>query len=129
MSAKNVDRHNRFRSITVGFRVSPEENEQLNRTVALSGLPKQEYCYQKCMNRDITVTPNFARQDRMEEQQEWETALLKKIEATIRETFTSCMKEFQISAAQPTAEKSEQPTQADPPDETEANIEAFLDCF
>ena len=58
MSAKNVDRHNRFRSITVGFRVSPEENEQLNRAVALSGLPKQEYCYQKCMNRDITVTPN-----------------------------------------------------------------------
>ena len=58
MSAKNVDRHNRFRSITVGFRVSPEENEQLNRAVALSGLPKQEYCYQKCMNRGITVTPN-----------------------------------------------------------------------
>ena len=58
MSAKNVDRHNRFRSITVGFRVSPEESEQLNRAVALSGLPKQEYCYRKCMNRDITVTPN-----------------------------------------------------------------------
>ncbi len=31
---------------------------QLNRGVALSGLPKQEYCYIKCMNRDITVTPN-----------------------------------------------------------------------
>ena len=29
MSAKNVDKHNRFRSITVGFRVSPEENEEL----------------------------------------------------------------------------------------------------
>ena len=58
MSAKNVDRYNRFRNITVGFRVSPEENEQLNRAVALSGLPKQEYCYRKCMNRDITVTPN-----------------------------------------------------------------------
>ena len=58
MSAKNVDRHDRFRSITVGFRVSPEENEQLNRAVALSGLPKQEYCYRKCMNRDITVIPN-----------------------------------------------------------------------
>ena len=37
MSAKNVDRHNRFRSITVGFRVSPEEQEELNRAVALSG--------------------------------------------------------------------------------------------
>ena len=34
MSAKNVDKHNRFRSITVGFRVSPEENEELNRAVA-----------------------------------------------------------------------------------------------
>ena len=58
MSAKNVDRHNRFRSITVGFRVSPEESEQLNRAVALSGLPKQEYCYRKCMNRDIVVRGN-----------------------------------------------------------------------
>ena len=58
MSAKNRDRHNRFRSITVGFRVSPEEQEQLNRAVALSGLPKQEYCYRKCMNRMITVQPN-----------------------------------------------------------------------
>ena len=58
MSAKNLDNHNRWRNITVGFRVSPEENEQLNRAVAMSGLPKQEYCYRKCMDNDITVTPN-----------------------------------------------------------------------
>ena len=58
MSAKNVDRHNRFRSITVGFRVSPEEQEELNRAVALSGLPKQEYCYRKCMGREVVVQPN-----------------------------------------------------------------------
>ena len=58
MSAKNVDKHNRFRSITVGFRVSPEENEELNRAVALSGLPKQEYCYRKCMGREAVVQPN-----------------------------------------------------------------------
>ena len=55
MSAKNVDKHNRFRSITVGFRVSPEEQEELNRAVALSGLPKQEYCYRRCMERDVVV--------------------------------------------------------------------------
>ena len=42
MSAKNSDEHGRFRNITVGFRVSPEENEQINIAVALSGLPKQE---------------------------------------------------------------------------------------
>lgn len=58
MSAKNVDKYNRFRSITVGFRVSPEEFDELNRAVALSGLPKQKYCYRKCMNRDIVVQGN-----------------------------------------------------------------------
>ncbi|MCI7210754.1 MAG: hypothetical protein MR981_00835 [Ruminococcus bromii] len=58
MSAKNRDKHNRWRNITVGFRVSPEENELLNRAVALSGLPKQEYCYRKCMNRDVVVQGN-----------------------------------------------------------------------
>ena len=58
MSAKNVDRHNRFRSITVGFRVSPEENEAINTAVKLSGLSKQEYCYRRCMERDIVVQGN-----------------------------------------------------------------------
>ena len=58
MSAKNRDEHNRWRNITVGFRVSPEENEQINAAVALSGLPKQEYCYRKCLNRDIVVQGN-----------------------------------------------------------------------
>ena len=58
MSAKNLDKHNRFRSITVGFRVSPEENEEINRAVALSGLPKQEYCYRRCLERDIVVRGN-----------------------------------------------------------------------
>ena len=58
MSAKNVDRHNRFRNITVGFRVSPEEQAELNRAVALSGLSKQEYCYRRCMERDVVVQVN-----------------------------------------------------------------------
>ena len=58
MSAKNVDKHNRFRCITVGFRVSPEEHELINRVVALSGLTKQEYCYQKCLDREIVVQGN-----------------------------------------------------------------------
>ncbi len=58
MSAKNLDKHNRFRSVTVGFRVSPEEHETLNRIVALSGLTKQEYCYRKCTDRKIVVEGN-----------------------------------------------------------------------
>ena len=58
MSAKNRDEQNRWRNITVGFRVSPEENEQINTAVALSGLSKQEYCYRRCIGREIVVQGN-----------------------------------------------------------------------
>ena len=58
MSLKNRDEHNRWRNITIGFRVSPEENELINKAVALSGLPKQEYCYRRCLNRDVVVQGN-----------------------------------------------------------------------
>ena len=82
-----------------------------------------------CRTIVTAINDHFARQDRMEEQQEWETALLKKIESTIQETITNCLQGLQITTPQPTAEKSDPPAQPDPPDETEANIEAFLDCF
>ena len=75
------------------------------------------------------INDHFARQDRMEEQQEWEAALLKKIEAMIRETVTNCLQGLQITTTPPTAEKSEPPTQPDPPDEMEERIVAFLDNF
>ena len=58
MSAKNLDSHKRWRNITVGFRVSPEENELINKAVALSGLPKQEYCYCRFLNQDVVVQGN-----------------------------------------------------------------------
>lgn len=43
MTKKSLDRQNRFRSKTYGFRLSPEENEVLERNVLLSGLTKQDY--------------------------------------------------------------------------------------
>ena len=52
------DNRNRVRSITVGFRVSPEQNEKINRAAAISGLPKQEYCYQRCLCQDVIVYGN-----------------------------------------------------------------------
>lgn len=58
MSARNLDKHNRFRCITVGFHVSPEEHEHINKAVAMSGLSKQEYCYRRCLERDIVVQGN-----------------------------------------------------------------------
>lgn len=58
MSAKNLDRQDRFRNITVGFRVSPEKNDLINKAVAMSGLSNQEYCYRKCTNQDVVVVGN-----------------------------------------------------------------------
>ena len=58
MSAKNLDNHNRWRNKTVAFRVSPEEDEQLEIAVRLSELTKQEYITQRLLNRDIVVQGN-----------------------------------------------------------------------
>ena len=58
MSAKNVDDHNRFRSRTIGFRVSPEEDEQINLVVSLSGMTKQEYIVAKLLDRSINAKGN-----------------------------------------------------------------------
>ena len=43
MSLKNRDNHNRWRNKTVAFRVSPEEDQQIETFVKLSGLTKQDY--------------------------------------------------------------------------------------
>ena len=58
MSAKNRDKHGRWRSISIAFRVSPEENELLNQQVQLSGLTKQEYLTSNMLKRDIVVVGN-----------------------------------------------------------------------
>ena len=55
MSAKNNDDHNRFRSKTIAFRVSPEEDKQLNIAVSLSGMTKQDYIISKVSDRSIRV--------------------------------------------------------------------------
>ncbi|MDB7815972.1 plasmid mobilization protein [Intestinimonas butyriciproducens] len=58
MSAKNKDNHNRWRNKTVAFRVSPEEDEQLERFVKLSGLTKQDYITRRLLCRDVVVQGN-----------------------------------------------------------------------
>ena len=58
MSAKNLDNKNRFRSKTVGFRVSPEEWEQFEIDVKLSRMCKQDYLINRISERDIVVQGN-----------------------------------------------------------------------
>lgn len=58
MSAKILDGKGRFRSKTVSFRISPEENQQLDIKVKLSGLTKQDYLISRVLQKDIIVQPN-----------------------------------------------------------------------
>ena len=58
MSAKNCDALGRFRSVTVGFRVSPEEGAQLDRLVKLSGQTKQDYITDRLLERAVVVQGN-----------------------------------------------------------------------
>lgn len=58
MSLKNLDNHNRWRNKTVAFRVSPEEDEQLEAFVKMSGLTKQDYITRRLLCRDVVVQGN-----------------------------------------------------------------------
>ena len=58
MSAKNLDKHNRWRNTTVAFRVSPEEDAQIEVAVKLSGLTKQDYIIKRLLCRDVVVQGN-----------------------------------------------------------------------
>lgn len=58
MSVKVNDNAGRWRNITVGFRVSKSESDELNKIVKLSGLPKQDYILKRLLCRDIIVVGN-----------------------------------------------------------------------
>lgn len=58
MSKKARDGQGRWRSKTVAFRISPEENELLEGFVRLSGISKQAYIIQRVLDREVTVIPN-----------------------------------------------------------------------
>lgn len=58
MSLKNRDEHNRWRNKTVAFRVSPEEDKQIETYVQLSGLTKQDYITRRLTHKDIVVQGN-----------------------------------------------------------------------
>lgn len=59
MSAKNRDNKQRWRSITIGFRVSPEEAYALDMRVLTSGLTKQDYCTKKVLDEEVIIRPNI----------------------------------------------------------------------
>ena len=52
---KSLDEKGRWRSLAVVFRMSPEENADLDARVRLSGLTKQEYFLRRISEREVVV--------------------------------------------------------------------------
>jgi hypothetical protein len=55
---KTLDSKGRWRGLTVAFRMSPEENADLDTRVKLSGLTKQDYIIRRLSERDVFVQGN-----------------------------------------------------------------------
>ena len=58
MSAKNLDKHNRWRNKPVSFRVSAAEQRHVEAADSLSGLTKQDYIIRRLLCRDVVVQGN-----------------------------------------------------------------------
>lgn len=81
MSIKKRDQHNRWRNVTVSFRVSPEEGELLNTYVRLSGLTKQDYLIRRVLHKEVTVVGSSRVLKALKDQLAVTLAELKRIEA------------------------------------------------
>lgn len=58
MSRKVTDAQGRWRSKTVSFRMSPEENALLDSYARLSGMTKQDYMIARLLQKEIVVQGN-----------------------------------------------------------------------
>ena len=55
---KSLDNKGRWRNVIISFRMPPQERDDLNVRVKLSGLTKQDYIIKRLSERDIVVQPN-----------------------------------------------------------------------
>ena len=59
MSEKNRDNKNRWRNVTIAFRMSPEENAELDLRVKLCGYQtRQEYIIESVLQQKVTAVGN-----------------------------------------------------------------------
>nr|WP_207746439.1 hypothetical protein [Flavonifractor plautii] len=57
-STTRFGKHNRWRNKAVFFRVSPEEDAQIETAVKLTGLTKQDYIIRRLLCRDVVAQGN-----------------------------------------------------------------------
>ena len=77
---KNIDKKGRWRNVIVSFRMSPDERDDLNVRVKLSGLTKQDYVIKRLLEREVIVIPSSRLYKAMREQMTEILSELKRIE-------------------------------------------------
>lgn len=82
MRAKAPDHAGRTRDLTIGFRVTREQNDEINELVAISGLTKQDYIVRRLTNRKIAVKSNSRVQQALAKRMDRVYRELRRIERT-----------------------------------------------
>ena len=80
MRAKAPDGAGRVRPVTIGFRVTREQNAEIDDLVAISGMTKQDYIVSRLTERGIIVTPNARVQQALARRMDRVYAELRRIE-------------------------------------------------
>ena len=57
--SKKKDEHNRTRNVILNFRVTPEEKEQIEARIALSGLTKADYFIRSTLYQKLEIYGNI----------------------------------------------------------------------
>ena len=107
MRAKAPDGAGRVRPVTIGFRVTREQNAEIDNLVAISGMTKQDYIVSSLTERNIVVTPNARVQQALARRMDRVYAELRRIEragdipADLRESIATIAEAFAALGHEP----------------------------
>lgn len=113
MRAKAPDGAGRVRPVTIGFRVTREQNAEIDDLVAISGMTKQDYIVSRLTERSIVVTPNARVQQALARRMDRVFAELRRIEragdmpANLRASIATIAEAFAALGHEPTDDSSE----------------------
>ena len=113
MRSKAPDGAGRVRPVTIGFRVTREQNAEIDELVSISGMTKQDYIVSRLTERSIVVTPNARVQQALARRMDRVYAELRRIEragdmpANLRASIATIAEAFAALGHEPTDDSSE----------------------
>ena len=113
MRAKAPDGAGRVRPVTIGFRVTREQNAEIDELVAISGMTKQDYIVSRLTERSIVATPNARVQQALARRMDHIYAELRRIEragdipADLRASIATITEAFAALGHEPTDDGDE----------------------